>query len=167
MTVCKYAYDTSYKFINYGDKQLEHFWNFVEVDKELGCWIWKGALRTKGEKGSYGCFWDGKKVVQSHRFSYEVNKGKIPDGLELDHTCHNTLCVNPDHLQAVTHKINSGVNAIYTRSYQEFCKRGHALVPQNLKISSDGKKRCLACIRLRGRINYTNKKIGSLQSSRS
>jgi hypothetical protein len=41
-----------------------------------------------------------------HRKHYEQFKGPIPDGLEIDHTCRNTRCVNPEHLEAVTHAEN-------------------------------------------------------------
>src|SRR6202030_118623 len=63
-----------------------------------GCWLWLGACNEFG----YGKF--GK--VKAHRFSYEREKGPIPDGLEIDHLCRNKSCVNPDHLEAVTHGEN-------------------------------------------------------------
>jgi len=32
--------------------------------------------------------------------------GPVPDGLELDHLCRNRYCVNPHHLEAVSHRTN-------------------------------------------------------------
>lgn len=66
-----------------------------------------GGIKNNG----YGEFFtqrvNGKvKMVHAHRFSYEVVKGKIPDGLVIDHLCRNSKCVNPDHLEPVTQKEN-------------------------------------------------------------
>lgn len=69
----------------------------VEID-DAGCWNWKLAISTQG----YGlCFrrdWRGL----AHRFTYDRLVGSIPEGLQLDHLCRNTACVNPDHLEPVT-----------------------------------------------------------------
>jgi len=48
----------------------------------------------------------GGKTVRAHRFYYERINGPIPDGLELDHLCRVHSCVNPDHLEPVTHTVN-------------------------------------------------------------
>jgi len=45
----------------------------------------------------------GRYLKQSaHRLWYERRYGPIPEGMEIDHLCRNTSCVNPDHLEAVT-----------------------------------------------------------------
>lgn len=68
------------------------------VDSSTGCWIWYGPLNGSG----YGyAKVDGISGV-AHRFIYEEKRGKIPDGLVLDHLCRNRRCVNPEHLEAVT-----------------------------------------------------------------
>jgi hypothetical protein len=54
----------------------ERFFEKVDKNAPNGCWEWTGGL-----VGGYGEFWDGKKVVYSHRFSYELFKGLIPEGL--------------------------------------------------------------------------------------
>lgn len=69
-----------------------------------GCWIWNGS--TTGKDGRYGQFIVNGRPFKAHRWSYEDHKGTIPDGLELDHLCRVTLCVNPDHLEPVTHLVN-------------------------------------------------------------
>ena len=54
----------------------------------------------------------------AHRLTYQWAKGPIPAGMELDHLCRNRRCVNPAHLEPVTHRENvrrgagwAGVNA--------------------------------------------------------
>lgn len=43
----------------------------------------------------------------AHRFAYEEVVGPIPEGHQLDHTCHNRACVNPGHLRPATNKQNN------------------------------------------------------------
>lgn len=73
-----------------------------EVDAETGCWLWLGVKRKHG----YGAKFLNGKLVQAHRYIYELHRGPIPDGLFLDHLCRNPSCVNPDHLEPVTNAEN-------------------------------------------------------------
>lgn len=66
------------------------------------CWLWTGHANPKG----YGRFHDGRRLVMVHRFAYEMVKGSIPPGNEVGHLCHVRNCVNPDHLQAMSHAAN-------------------------------------------------------------
>jgi hypothetical protein len=70
------------------------------VDPVSGCWIWQ--LSTRDGYGITKGTFRSKDVKQAHRVIYEEIKGPIPEGLVLDHLCHNRLCVNPDHLEPVT-----------------------------------------------------------------
>ena len=72
---------------------VERFW--PKVSKGNGCWVWIGAI---GGSFGYGHFYDGSRVVQAHRFSWELHYGPIPDGLWALHHCDNPPCVRPDHL---------------------------------------------------------------------
>ena len=73
--------------------------NVVKNDLS-GCWEWVG------HGTDYGVFYGGGTIASSHRFAYEAWVGPIPDGLDLDHLCYNTRCVNPAHLEPVTHLEN-------------------------------------------------------------
>jgi len=67
-----------------------------------GCWEWLGA--RKDEYGSMRL--DGRQIG-AHRVAWVLGNDKeIPDGLEIDHLCRNTLCVNPAHLEPVTKSEN-------------------------------------------------------------
>ena len=68
-----------------------------------GCWNWDGRMDANG----YGKAFDpsrpvGSRLDWAHRVSYRTHRGEIPKGIELDHTCENTRCINPDHLDPVT-----------------------------------------------------------------
>lgn len=81
----------------------ERFWE--KTKKTDSCWLWIGATNPKN---GYGGFWNGLRHTSAHRFSYEFfNKKEIPKGLEIDHICRVRNCVNPAHLEAVTHSENT------------------------------------------------------------
>lgn len=114
----------------------ERFMCYVEVVGE--CWEWVGTRSRKG----YGRFSVNAKRVAAHRFAYEEFVGHIPDGLEIDHLCRNRSCVNPKHLEPVTHKENvlrSPVNPIAIAASKTTCAEGHELSPWRRG------RRCLVC----------------------
>lgn len=125
-------------------KKLQRFWDKVLFTTD--CWVWTSATNGKG----YGKFWSDRKNVCAHRFTYELYKGKIPEGLHLDHLCRNPLCVNPEHLEAVTCRENtirgiSGIiNGLRQRS-KTHCKRGHEFNEINTYSRGDGRRHCRKC----------------------
>jgi hypothetical protein len=74
------------------------------VDESTGCWIWR---RARSRARGYGYGWDGAHKVLAHRLVWVRHRGPIPDGMQLDHLCRNTGCVNPDHLELVTNAENT------------------------------------------------------------
>lgn len=80
---------------------LSRFWD--KVEKTEGCWLWTASRTPRG----YGKFHFGGKLQPAHRLSFAAANGPIPDGKFIDHICHNTRCVKPSHLRAVTPKQNS------------------------------------------------------------
>lgn len=84
-----------------------------------GCWHWTGFLdkagygRIRSEGGRMG------ESLLAHRVTYELKYGDIPKGLELDHLCRNRRCVNPDHLEAVTHQENVARGARHRAAHSQ------------------------------------------------
>lgn len=121
-------------------------------DAQDGCWIWTGRIYDNG----YGQFHEGTcredyRTVLAHQFSYRLHKGVIPDGLEIDHLCRNRRCINPDHLEAVTHAVNvrRGGNTIKTH-----CPKGHPYDETNTHIDAKGSRHCRTCNTERARLRY-------------
>jgi hypothetical protein len=71
-----------------------------------GCWVWRGGTSGYGRGGGYGRIWHEGKARAVHRLMFLVFHGPIPDGKQIDHTCNNRCCCNPDHLEAVTQSEN-------------------------------------------------------------
>lgn len=94
------------------------------------CWAWTASLTTRG----YGQVWDAEARAPrpAHRVVYELLRGAIPGGLQLDHVCRNRACVNPAHLEAVTGRLNTQRGALS----RPVCQRGHP---------KDGLGRCKTC----------------------
>ncbi len=111
---------------------------------DSGCWHWTGSQWSNG----YGQANFNGRRFQAHRFVFEQHKGAIPDGLVLDHLCRNIICVNPDHLEPVTHAVNLGrgmaPTVIIARSGS--CAQGHRMEGDNIYTSPSGARRCRACL---------------------
>ena len=123
------------------------------VEKNLvDCWIWKLSHSKLG----YGRINYLGKASYAHRVSYMIYKGPIPKGLELDHKCRNRSCVNPDHLEPITHteNVRRGARGVLNPQRKlTHCKWGHEFTESNTywkKNKTDGKSRmCITCKNLR------------------
>jgi hypothetical protein len=87
------------------------------------CWLWYGPLNGNGYAIAYVP--EFRKHRMMHILFYERKYGLVPDGLELDHLCRVRRCINPDHLEPVTHAENGrrGLIAKLTRDDVEEIKR--------------------------------------------
>ena len=118
------------------------FWNQIKTTNT--CWLWEGRIRN-----GYGTFG----IKSAHRVVYEALVGKIPKGMQLDHLCKVTDCVNPAHLEPVTPQENNrrsnSLTAINSR--KTHCKYGHDFTPENTFITKfdyrADRRTCLICKR--------------------
>jgi len=115
------------------------------------CWHFAGHH----DKLGYGIIYGENNQYPAYRVMYEYMVGRIPDGLEIDHLCESPPCINPAHLEPVTHRENT------LRYYRRrtHCKNGHEYTPDNTvftyypcKITTNNPKgearRCRTCISL-------------------
>lgn len=124
----------------------------VEYEPNSGCWLWSGLLDRQG----YGRVWEVvagvTRATTAHKALYLSVVGPVPTGLELDHRCRTRCCVNPAHLEPVTHQENCrrGARGVL-RPLVTHCINGHEYDEANTRtyFRRDGRKRraCRACDR--------------------
>lgn len=128
------------------------FW--AKVDKngpipvhrpDLGpCWVWTGRAESNG----YGRFTKTHgHPVGAHRMAYELAVGPIPSELTIDHLCRNHICVNPEHLEAVTQQVNTlrGETSAAANTRKTHCPQGHPYDLLNTRYDKRGSRYCLRC----------------------
>lgn len=124
-----------------------------------GCWIWSGALNTRG----YGhCHPDGKQAM-AHRLSYEIFVGALKEDELVLHRCDIRCCVNPHHLYAGSQVDNmrdmhTRGRAVSSRGSRTHCVAGHEYSPENTKILKDKSRLCLICRSTYQRLRRAKKK---------
>jgi HNH endonuclease len=150
----------------------ERFW--LKVDKTGDCWLWTG-----GTNRGYGIFTvkKGVRQVYVHIYVYELLVGPIPEGYEIDHTCHNAdpscthqaetcihrRCVNPAHLEAVTKAEN--MRRRFARITH--CPHDHEYTPENTYINTRGARMCRACSRIRSATTNARRKAARQAARRA
>ena len=87
--------------------RLSDFWSWTELNPVSGCLLWTGGCSPYGVLSLDGLY------RYAHRVAYEIARGPIPAGLQIDHLCRTPACVNPDHLEAVTvsENVRRGIRA--------------------------------------------------------
>lgn len=141
----------------------ERFWAKVDVRGPDECWPWTAGLFYTG----YGQFQlDGRARV-AHSIAYELSDGEIPEGLVMDHVCHNAdegcaggwscphrRCCNPAHLEAVTPAVNNARGRGGGYKPRSHCPQGHPYSGDNLRLKPNGDRYCRECNRLRAAASY-------------
>ena len=137
-----------------------------------GCIHFTGYINPKG----YGEVWSGSRLVGAHRSAYEHFVGPIPEGMTIDHECHNRdescaggptclhrRCVNWEHLAAKSKGENTlaspntpaSINAAKTH-----CKRGHEFTPENTYRDPKGSRYCRVCKAADASAYYRGRQVG-------
>lgn len=125
-------------------RDVVRFFQKVSITAD-GCWLWTGSVGQTG----YGRFCCSSSVNgMAHKVLYHFVCGQVPTGMELDHTCRVRRCVNPCHLEPVTHLENMRRSA---PANKKTCINGHPLEGSNLYLQSGKGRSCLTCRRLRMR----------------
>ena len=141
------------------EKAKKRFFDKISVDPETGCWNWTAGRIWNG----YGQFWLAGKKHYAHRVAYELLRGEIPEGLQIDHLCRNRACANPDHLEPVTCKENllRGETFQAANAAKTHCPQGHPYSGDNLYVYPDGRRGCRTCKLERDRRYRARKKKGA------
>ena len=125
----------------------KRFWD--KVEKTSNCWNWTASVDTNG----YGQFISAGRNCRAHRVAFELLKESIPTEKQLDHLCRNKRCVNPDHLEIVTGRVNvlRGTGVTARNAQKTHCPKGHPYSERNTYHYPNPKKRnrgCHECRRL-------------------
>lgn len=86
------------RFINGHSRRKNNY----TITTESGCHEWQGMIDING----YGVISVDGHRRRAHRAYWERDNGPIPGGMEIDHLCRNRRCVNPAHMEVVTHAVN-------------------------------------------------------------
>jgi len=142
----------------FGWTDVERFHHYVirtpsvEIQKVFGakpdCWVWRGALNENG----YGIFKSefsrSGNAQQVHLFALsEVAGVQLVKGEETDHHCRFRPCANPDHLERVSHRMNTlrGIGPSARNARKTHCNKGHEFSEGNTRTNEDGSRECITC----------------------
>jgi hypothetical protein len=99
-----------------GVSAIERFNSRYEAGDPDECWDWSGMVKRNNGYGQIQV--TGIGPVAAHQFAYLLHTGKVPEGLELLHSCDRRICVNPAHLSVGTRKQNAHDSSLKGRAYR-------------------------------------------------
>jgi hypothetical protein len=126
-----------------------------KIKKTDTCWYWTAAKTKAG----YGMYSIKHKLIYAHRYSYQMFVGELVANMELDHTCRNRDCVNPNHLEQVSHKENIMRGEAWNKfirhnSLKTKCPKGH-----NYDYIYNGKRGCKKCRNIQAKKHMKGKGV--------
>lgn len=131
-----------------GSPATERLWAKVIKGSPNGCWVWQGA--NVGRPGHGRIIHNGR-LESTHRVSWMLANGPIPDGLWVLHICDNPPCVNPRHLYLGT-ALDNARDAVVRKRLRHparsitRCKWGHDYTPENTyRAPKTGRRQCRTC----------------------
>ena len=150
------------------DRTNRFFSHFEAIND--GCWLWRGSRARNG----YGRFRiSPNRTAPAHRFSYQLLRGPVSEGFEIDHLCHDaecTLgeacphrrCVNQWHMRLVTHRENmaSGRSNMARWRNPTHCPQGHEYSPENM-YRYGTRRMCRACTLTRMKHHNEGKRLAA------
>ena len=89
------------------------------------CWVWQGGHSGSGRGGGYGRISVDGQTAATHIVMFTCVHGYLSGNKQVDHLCNQTMCCNPDHLEAVSAAMNQ------KRKYQ----RANVCLSQNSLLS--------------------------------
>lgn len=129
----------------------------IEVDVATGCWNWTGQTNhSRGGVGAlapYAAMQRNKKHVTVHRYLHEQMIGrKLSKSEHAHHKCRNTLCVNPEHIEAIDQSDHNRIHNAFgqineANMARETCKRGHEWNAESTHVRKDGTRCCRVCVK--------------------
>lgn len=119
------------------------------------CWLYARDI-IKGGYGLLVVVSGGVRIASVvHRIMYENFVGPIPEGLEIDHLCKVPRCINPDHLEVVSHQENMRRRFGNKDGY---CMKGHKFIVRSIRPNGTVVHDCPQCKRDNSRKRWATKK---------
>jgi hypothetical protein len=119
------------------------FWDKLVPEPNTGCLLWPGSALPAG----YGLMRFGKMGWLTHRLSWTLAVGPIPDGMLVCHKCDTPACCNPAHLFIGTIADNNRDAREKGRLSQKVCRAGlHSM--DEAYVQATGKRDCRHCARV-------------------
>lgn len=145
-------------------ERFDESWAPVAGPLETPCWNWTSGIHSRDGYAIFNAPPTGQvpegrapryKGHRAYKWRWEHEHGPVPDGLELDHLCRNRACVNPEHMEPVTHEENNrrSLSPTAINARKAHCPAGHPYAEDNLRSGQTGRK-CRACERDSARERY-------------
>lgn len=130
----------------------ERLWRRVQRGGPNDCWLWLGADNGNGY-GVIGLGGRNRGQGYVHRVAWELERGPIPNDLEIDHLCRTRNCVNVRHMALVTHRENNlrGMTMSGIAARKTHCPAGHPYDETNTyhPPGAPTNRMCRACLKIR------------------